>query len=58
MKFRLGLKDGYMSWFPMAKEKAQTLKLLLWLWGVVGLFSALVGAAMVGLGWGLWIVAR
>ena len=58
MKFRLGLKEGDVSRFPIAKEKIQTLKLLLWLWGVVGLFSALVGAAMVGLGWGLWIVAR
>lgn len=50
MKFRLDLKAGDVSWLPLAKEKAKTLKPLLWLWGVVGLFSALVGVAMVGLG--------
>lgn len=44
MKFRFGLKDGYVSWFPIAKEKIKTLKFLLWLWGVVGLFSASISS--------------
>lgn len=52
MKFRLGLKDGYVSWFPIAKEKGKTVKLLLWLLGIAGLFVALAGTVLIGLGWG------
>ena len=51
MKCRLGIRKGYVAWSPVPSDKINTIKQLIWMWGVGGLF-------VVGLGWMLVALAR
>ena len=51
MKYRLDIKNGYLERLPIPSDKINTIKLLIGIWGVVGLF-------VVGLGWMLVALAR
>lgn len=57
MKYRLDIKKGYVEWFPLSSDQSSTIKLLLRIWGVVGLFMVVLGLVMVGLGWMLFAPA-